>query len=153
MKDNLASSSFTLQVDNNNISFLSEASRWGKFLSILGFVLCGIIVLCALFANTLISSAFKQVDPQFANLGAAGGIIVAIYYLIIGLLYFFPSLYLFNFSSKMQTAIRNNDQVSLNNAFKNLKSCFKFWGILVIIGLCVIGVAIIFGTIGVALSR
>lgn len=153
MEESLASNTFTLQVDNNNTSFLTEAAKWGKFLAIIGFIICGLIVLCALFASTFLSVAFRQVDSQFAGLGSAGGVIISIYYLVVGLLYFFPSLYLFNFASKMQTAIRNNDQDSLNHSFKNLKSCFKFWGILIIIGLCIVGIAIIFGTIGIALSR
>ena len=61
------------------------------------------------------------------------------------LLYFFPCLYLYNFSSKMQTAIRHNDQISLNKSFQSLKSLLKFWGILTIIMLCIWVLAIIFG--------
>jgi hypothetical protein len=49
----------------------------------------------------------------------------------------------------MQTAIRNNDQVYLNTSFRNIKSFFKFWGIITIIALCIFVIAIIFaGFIG-----
>ena len=43
---------------------------------------------------------------------------------------FFPAYYLFNFSSKMRRALRNNDQLVLTDSLKNLKSYFKFYGIL-----------------------
>jgi hypothetical protein len=66
----------------------------------------------------------------FSSVGAGS---ITLVYVLIGLLYFFPCLYLFNFSSKMQIALRNNDQELLNQSFKNLKSCFKFIGILTII--------------------
>jgi hypothetical protein len=70
------------------------------------------------------------------------------------LLYFFPTLYLFSFASKMQVALRNNDQISLNNSFKNLKSCLKFFGVLLVITLCIYAIALIFAVIaGISLGH
>jgi hypothetical protein len=50
-----------------------------------------------------------------------------------GLLYFFPVLYLFNFSKKMKNALSNNKTVDFTLAFKNLKSHYKFIGIFTIV--------------------
>jgi hypothetical protein len=126
---------FELQVDQQSISYLSETARWARFLSIVGFVLCGLMIVLALFAGSLIST-FTRVSSGSDALGSAMGFSSALFsliYIVIALLYFFPCLYLFNFSGKMQTALRNNDQTSLNAAFGNLKSCFKFVGILTIV--------------------
>ena len=128
---------FELQVDQQRISYLSETARWAKFLSIVGFVFSALLVIFSLFFGSIIS-IFSKLGSNSDSFGSSAvmsyysyGITIA--YIIIALLYFFPCLYLFNFSSKMQTALRNNDQINLNAAFGNLKSCFKFVGILTIV--------------------
>ncbi len=148
MEQNITTDNFGLHVDNGNIPYLAEAAKWGKFLSILGFIFCALIVLVALLAGTFMSTLLSQFESQgMAGLGSISGTVIIIYYLLIAVLYFFPCLFLFNFSSKMQTAIRNNDQIYLNNSFKNLKSLFKFWGILTVIFLCIFAVGIIFAIV------
>jgi hypothetical protein len=48
-------------------------------------------------------------------------------------LLFFPCLYLNKFSVKMKTALNSINQEDFEDSFKNLKSLFKFYGILSII--------------------
>lgn len=127
---------FELQIDQQSIGYLSETARWAKFLSIVGFVVCGFMVIFSLFFSSIMSTISKLSSGSDSFTGSAmaiGNYAFSIVYIIIALLYFFPCLYLFNFSSKMQTALRNNDQINLNAAFGNLKSCFKFVGILTIV--------------------
>lgn len=153
MEDSVLSSPFTLQVDNGNIPYLSEAAKWAKFLSIVGFIICGLMVIGGLLVSTLFSAFKDQFDTELGSMGTLGSMILMIWIFIIALIYFFPTLYLFNFASKMQTAIRINDQETLNNSFKNLKSCFKFFGVTLIIVLCLYAVTIIFTLIaGLGLS-
>ncbi|AEV98356.1 hypothetical protein A4D02_22610 [Niastella koreensis] len=129
---------FELQIDQQSISYMGETARWAKFLSIVGFVMCGLLVIFAVFAGSIISilskvgSSYESSTYSSAVMGVYSYGIAA-GYIILALLFFFPCLYLFNFSSKMQTALRNNDQINLNAAFGNLKSCFKFVGILTIV--------------------
>ncbi|MBO9201834.1 MULTISPECIES: DUF5362 family protein [Niastella] len=128
---------FELQVDQQSINYLGETARWAKFLSIVGFVLCGIMIIFALFFGSIMATFSKigsnSGNEAFSSTMLAGSSAFSLVYVVIALLYFFPCLYLFNFSSKMQTALRNNDQSTLNAAFGNLKSCFKFVGILTIV--------------------
>jgi hypothetical protein len=126
---------FELQVDQQSISYLGETARWAKFLSIVGFALCGVMIIFAVFAGSILSTFSRlgsNADALTSTMGL-GGSFVSLVYIVIALLYFFPCLYLFNFSVKMQTALRNNDQANLNHSFSNLKSCFKFVGILTIV--------------------
>ena len=58
-------------------------------------------------------------------------------YVLIGLLYFFPVFYLFKFSSKVRTALATKNTQELDAAFENLKSHYKFIGILMIITLSI----------------
>lgn len=151
MEETLLSNTFPLQIDNSNIPYLSEAARWGKFLSILGFIFITIMLivgLLALFSGGSFTSS--ELDTEFQDMQlppSIAGVIIGIYILIVAILYFFPCLYLYNFSSKMQAALKNNDQVNLNVSFKNLKSLFKFWGVLTIIILSIWILALLFGVL------
>ena len=133
---------FNLLIDHQGTNYLSETAKWTKFLSILGFIFCGLIIIVALFFSTFLSSSFMA-GREGSGLGTGLGLGVVLVYVIVALLYFFPCLYLFNFSNKMRTALTSSDQAQLNLAFKNLKSCFKFWGIFTIVLLCIYVLAFI----------
>ena len=148
MEANTETSLFELQVDHEGTVYLKEAARWAKFLAIIGFIFCGIIALCGLFAGTFIGSMYSSMGVGRA--GAMGGAFFSILYIGIALLYFFPCLYTFNFAKKMQVALRSNDQSNLNQSFRNLKAAYRFLGILTIIGLCLWTLLLIFGIIGAA---
>lgn len=127
---------FELQVDQQSIGYLSETARWARFLSIVGFVVCGLMVVFSVFFGSIMSTISKIGSGSDSFSGSAmvmSNYAFSVVYIIIALLYFFPCLYLFNFSTKMQRALRNNDQTNLNAAFGNLKGCFKFVGILTIV--------------------
>ena len=151
MEDSPLSNAFSLQVDNGNVGYLIEASKWGKFLSILGFIGVSIMVLCG-FVFMLTGGNFysSEVNTDLQNLdlpSGSVGIIFAFYFFIIAVVYFFPCLFLYKFSTKMQVAIRTNDQVVLNKSFENLKSLLKFFGIITIIILSIWIIALLFSAI------
>jgi hypothetical protein len=138
---------FELQIDQQNTSYLSEIARWGKFLSIVGFIGIGLstifFTVTLLTGNSTSSASFGGTSYDMGY--TIGKAIAPILIIAIFLLYFFPTLYLFRFSTQMQTAIRNNDQGYLTNSFGNLKSCFKFLGILTIVILSLYALLLIGG--------
>ena len=111
--------------------FLQKAGQWANFLGIVGFIFCGLIALLAFFAGSIFAAA-SQANPMMASFAGMGSMITIIY-LLMALLYFFPSLYLFQFASKVKQAILLTDKVQLTAAMSKLKSFFKFWGILMIV--------------------
>lgn len=135
---------FKLEVEELSSRFLSETAKWGKFLAIVGFVLCGLIVIMALFVGALMGTAFSQLEGAGA-LGGGMSIFVTVLYLAIAVLYFFPCFYLFRFSTKMKKALNESNQVELTSSFENLKSCFKFMGIMTIVLLSLYAIAFLFG--------
>jgi Family of unknown function (DUF5362) len=138
---------FDLHIDQPSINFLGEAARWSRFLAIIGFIYCGLMVIFGIFFGTILSLMAPAMggDPAMSILGSGlfSGIII-----IVSLLLFFPAYYLFNFSTKMRKALQNNDQPVLAESLKNLKSFFKFYGIFVIVGISFYALMIIFGIIG-----
>lgn len=134
---------FDLQVDHEAGIYLKEIARWGKFLSIVGFIFCALLALLGIFAGSVFASL-----NTMEGMGFPSSIFTAIY-IVFALLWFFPFLYLFNFSTKVQVALRSNDQLNLNEGLRNLKSCFKFMGIMTMI---ILGLYALVFLIGIAAS-
>jgi hypothetical protein len=128
---------FELQIDHETTSYLSEIAKWARFLSIVGFVMFGLFIVFALIAGTM-----ATLNPLGGTMGA-GGFMQIVLLLAMIALYFIPCLYLFNFAKKMQLALRNNDQINLNDSLKNLKSNFKYVGILTIVMLSIYAIGLL----------
>ena len=131
-------------------SYLRESGKWANFLGIIGFVLCGFIVLAALFVGTIMSMVARfSPDPMATGVMAGMGGALSVIYLLIALVYFFFSLYLFQFGSRIKRGLMFTDSGHITIALGKLKSFFKLWGILTIVVLClyalIIVCAIIFG--------
>jgi uncharacterized membrane protein YjgN (DUF898 family) len=128
---------FNLNFDQAIRAHLSEAAKWGKFLAIFGFIICGLIVVVGLFmaANfnelTSTSRRYSMYDDGAAFQGM--GTMMAVIYIILAAIYFFPCLFLLRFSNKMKVALQTDDQAMLTGSFQNLKVMFRFVGILTII--------------------
>ena len=157
MEQNTSSNLFELQVDHNSSAYLGETARWARFLAILGFISCGLLLLFGIFFTSIMGVFFGRMESSgMTGAAAAGGMLggfVSFLYICLAALYFFPCLYLYNFASRMIVALRSNDQEKLAQAFKSLKSCFRFIGILTIIVLGLWLLGIIFGGIGAAFSH
>ncbi|MGI9545312.1 MAG: DUF5362 family protein [Cyclobacteriaceae bacterium] len=127
-------------------SYLMETAKWAKFLSIVGFIMIGILVIFAFVFGTVMSNMpeFDEI-PGFAGIG---GTFITVIYLIMALLYFFPTLYLFRFATKTKAALEGSNTDGLSGGLENLKSTFKFMGILMAIVLGFYALAFIFGIIG-----
>jgi hypothetical protein len=138
---------FDLHLDQQSVNYLSETARWGRFLSILGFILCGLLALTGVFFGSVMSRMMPNGgdNPAFSMISAGFFSTILI---VFALIMFFPTLYLYNFSTKIRRALSNNDQHVLTESLKNLKSLFKFYGILAIIYLSLYGLALLSAIIG-----
>jgi Family of unknown function (DUF5362) len=152
MEQSTESNLFELHVDHNVSTYLTETAKWAKFMAIMGFIGCGFMVLFSLFIGSFLSAAFLRMGGGTAGLGYMGGFLSFIY-IVIAIVYFFPCLYLYNFASKMQVALRSNDQDLLSLSFRNLKSCYRFVGILMIIVLALWVLGAVLALIGLAFGH
>jgi hypothetical protein len=133
-----------LYISGQSSSFLKETAGWAKFLAILGFIFIGFMVIVGLSAGVFMS-AFSSAAGEDMPFPPA---FLSILYLAMAAFYFFPVLYLFRFSTYMQRALKTTDQNSLDEAFSNIKSHYKFVGILsiVILGFYVLALVILMFT-------
>ncbi|PQJ82963.1 hypothetical protein BTO16_03915 [Polaribacter glomeratus] len=119
-----------LTLNSNAKSFLKETAKWAFFLSIMGFIGIGFLVILAIFSN-IIFSAIPQAKLVPFDLGFA----MTILYLLFAVLYFFPVYYLMQFSTKMKKALATKNDETLAESFKVLKSHYKFIGVFTIIAM------------------
>lgn len=119
-----------LTVDSNIQASLHETSKWASFIAIIGFIGIGLITLVALFF-ILFGASVSAYGGKLIPFG--GGLALGIIYLLLAALYFFPIRYLYRFASEIKTALNTGSQVKLSSAFENLKSHYKFIGILIIV--------------------
>lgn len=133
-------------------AYLREIAKWGKFLAIVGFVGVGLMVIIALFAGTAIGSMSLPEESGGSAAGMIGGGFFMFFYLLFALLYFFPVLYLYRFSGKMQEALRLQNEELLVTSFANLKSLFKFMGVFTIIMLSFYVLAMLFVFLGMGIG-
>jgi uncharacterized membrane protein YjgN (DUF898 family) len=148
--DNLDLLNNDLQVTPQGQSYLAEAAKWGKFLSIMGFILCGLMVIVAFFVPAYLSqmSEYSGMSSAMSSGMRAG---MTVLYLLMALLFFFPCLYLYKFSTKMQVATKTVSQENFDESLMNLKSMFKFYAILTIIILSFYALVFIVTIIGAAM--
>lgn len=130
MQEKSAFETFELNLPPTILGFLKETSTWTYFLSILGFIGIGLMVLVGIFFSVAMGN--MSGGNPYESLGMDMSYFGLIY-IVLGLIYFFPILYLFNFSRKMKSALSSNNNDELTAAFSNLKSHYKYAGIFTIV--------------------
>ncbi len=136
-------------LDGNNVlnetakEYLKETAKWTRFLAILGFIGIGLMVFGGLSMGvfgSMASSEFNALPfPSF---------VFTLIYLGVAALYYFPVSYLWKFSNKMREALAGNNEDDYTSAFENLKSHYKFIGILAAIVMGLYALMFVFGIFG-----
>ena len=142
---------FDLQLDLTAKDFIKETAKWAYFLSILGYVGIGLLVIIAVFAGTLFSALGVGLGGGIQ--GGAFGLMMGFVYFAMAAIYFFPVYYLHKFASNAKKAFRDNDSEALTTSFQYLKSHYKFIGIFVLILLALYGLLIVFAVLGGLFGR
>jgi hypothetical protein len=127
---------------------LEATRKWTLFLSVLGFVFIGFMLLMSVFFMS-----FFQGTGLPHELPTSLPMFSLIPMLIIMVIYFFPIFFLFQFSRFSKIAVANRDEASLAQAFKFLKLHYQFMGVLAIIGIAIYAFAIIGVLIGGSIMR
>ena len=123
----------SLQLNQQAVDALRGSAKWSMFLSILGFIGVGLMLIAALFMGSVMAMI---PDPSgemgFNPFGAIKGFI-SILYLVLAVIYFIPVYYLYKYASGMKNALNVNDSNLVSNALVNLKQHHKVLGIMIIV--------------------
>lgn len=130
------------------VNHLNQTRKWTHFLSIVGFVMCAIIAIIALFLSSIITRLFSSMAFADEFVGTMGSGFFTVSYLVVALICFFLYLYLYRFSKRLKTALATNNSEVLEEAFHNLKAHYKLTGILTLVTLGLYALALLAGIIG-----
>lgn len=141
--DTLEHKSLDLQITENTKSYLRTTSTWTMFYAIICFIAIAFTILSG--AITLVSGSFLSgfnglPYPVVGSIFSSMYTFMGIFYIVIGVIMVFPALYLYRYAKSITNALAENNPLSLEKAMQNMKSYWKFTGILTIvcIALCII---------------
>lgn len=126
-----------LELSGEVKGYLKEAAKWAKFLGIVGFVYLGLIIIMLVGFGSIFSMFAGNANMGGGDESTATYIGMFFYFALIFAMIFFPSYFSYLFGSKMQTALENESNTDIAESFKNLKSNYKFWGILTLINIII----------------
>lgn len=134
-----------LSFNSNAKDFLSQTAKWAKFLSIVSLIFAVILAVAAIMVLIVNLGVVASGSKNFQETSSyqVGYMIGSIFgCLLIGLLLFYPSIRLLQFAKQAKIAANSSDSNALKNCFKRLRSVFRFYGLVTIIGLVLYAVII-----------
>lgn len=148
---------FSLSIDPVSKMHLTEAAKWARFLAIVGFIFLVLMVASGVLMATTVSSLEDGYLREYGGMrnrqaGSIMGASMAIVYVILALIYFFPLLFTLRFANNMKAALAADNQERLNASFQNLKATLRYMGVITIIGLVIFGLVVAMAGAGYALS-
>ena len=130
----------SIEIDHEGLAHLFETRKWTMFLSILGFIFIGLMM--------LLSFVMLFIGPK----GFSSGVLVFFMMLILIGVYFFPIYYLFKFSELSKVALANSDSRMMSNALLYLKKHYRFMGIIAIVIVAIYALIFLFAAIAGTMS-
>ena len=126
---------------------LKRTKPWVRFLSILGFITVGFMMLIGLGMGAV---GVAMQDPMMIGM--------VVLYPLMGLLYIFPSLYLYRYADRIGEFVAGGGKAQLEAAIEAQRSFWKFAGVLVLVSMVIsvvfmalaIGLGVIAGMTGMA---
>ena len=142
------SSLFSITIDPVAKEHLAETAKWARFLAIVGFVALVLLTGIGIYASIVLNQFENMYGNESRGVGSVLGLGAAITYLVVFLIYIFPIVFMFRFAGKMRQALDSHDQAALNVSFQNLKVCFRYLGIVTIIGIVFVALLLFLGIVG-----
>lgn len=139
--------------DNGMRNIWGETARWGKFVSIVGFILSGFMLLSTLALPSALKTLQAAGDPQLSQELAGVSTGFMMFFMILSiLLILVPSVFLWRFSTNMLMALGTDNYDLLKSSFGNLRRMIKFVGILTAVLVALWVLAVVGSLIGTAIG-
>jgi len=112
--------------------YLLETAKWAKFLSIIGFIGIGVMILLGIFMGAFMGFMLSA-SEELAAMSTGMSAIMSIFYIAIVAVYIYPILKLYHFADQTKKALSENSSDGISLALESQKSMYKFMGIMTII--------------------
>ncbi|MGC9374826.1 MAG: hypothetical protein ACP5DQ_07270 [Bacteroidales bacterium] len=130
---------FDISLSEKSNDYLKKAAPWMTFVSIVGFIICGIMVVAAFVMILNSGNTFSG-----SNLGIGAGFL----YLVGAVIFFIINRFLYLYANGINKVYKLNDYDALETAFKMQNHFWKIVGIFFIIYLSLIAIAMVFFVVG-----
>ncbi|GEP52183.1 hypothetical protein FNO01nite_28550 [Flavobacterium noncentrifugens] len=153
MEDQFSHQDSAMRLNEIAIDYLRQSAKWSFFLSILGFIGIGLMLLAAVFISSIMGMANPNSglgNSELSMFSAMPGILSGVY-ILLAVLYAFPVYYLYKYSTGIKTALLVRDENLLTASLGYLKSHHKFIGIMAIV-LMVVYLLILVGVVVAAVA-
>jgi len=130
---------FDISLSEKSNDYLKKAAPWMKFISIVGFIICGIMVIAAFVMILNSGNTFSG-----SNIGIGAGFL----YLVGAVIFFIINRFLYLYANGLNKVYKLNDYDALETAFKMQKNFWKIVGIFFIIYISLIAIAMVFFALG-----
>ncbi len=128
------------RIDQETGTNMNEIGKWAGFLAIVGFIMLALMIVFS-FSILFITGPIPA-GPYGQSISRG---VIFFLYILMAVVYFFPTWFLFRFADLMRKALKKADHALFGEAIRYLKSFFVFIGILTIIGLAIMFVAMLIG--------
>jgi hypothetical protein len=139
-------------VSEGTLRHLQGTKPWVQFMSVLFFILAGLMFLGGIAMGLMggvSGMAMAEGGEPAAGIAGAMGIVMAVIYCTLGLLYLFPAVKMWKYGSRIGTLAQTRSVADLEGALNEQRVVWKFWGIMTIIGIVLgMGGAIVAGVAG-----
>ena len=126
------------QLTSESIAYLHKAAKWGKFISLLGFIMTSLMIVAGILMSFVLNSVhINEMAPLNSPFSAK---ILSIFYVSVAAIFLIPVSFLHAFSNNAIKAVNQGNTDKMTTSLRNLKNLFVFLGIstLVILALYVI---------------
>ncbi len=130
---------FDVSLSETSNDYLKKTAPWMKFVSIVGFIMCGIMVIAGFVMMLNSGNTFSG-----SNIGIGAGFL----YLVGAVIFFIINRFLFLYANGINKVYKLNDYDALETAFKMQKNFWKIVGIFFIIYISLIAIAMVFFALG-----
>lgn len=113
-----------IELDGEVRQQLYDAGKWAKFISIVMFIACGLLLLFGTIGAEELYTAFRRLSTSGGVFGELNGAIIMILVILAVAILAFVYYFLFNFSRKIKTALISENTAELNAALRSLKIFF-----------------------------
>ncbi len=129
---------FGLTIETNTASTMSSTAQRSRILAWCGIIMGAMLVIFGFLFQMMWSKTSGSISKYEANDGFVGGMAMAggaamVMYIVMGGLTILGNIFLLNYANKISTALKTNDQATLNSGFTGLRNYMAFWGIIMII--------------------
>ncbi len=135
-------------ISQHTLRNLNITRKWTMFLSIIGAIALGIVIIFGVMAGTFLS-IFSSVKT---GLGINEWFMFSVLFILL-IISLFPVVFLFRFSKHAASAVHHSDMDELDKTIKNLKHFFIYIGIIAIVLMAAYVASLIFTGVTVALPN